>query len=53
MKVYQVFHGYLIFKNNDGFFEIGPKGNKETHLTGTSSKLIGALKFLILKEDWS
>jgi len=49
-----VFEGYEIFKNDDGFFEIGlRRPGVEGSLTGTSSKLLGALKFIILQEKWS
>ena len=52
-KVVLVFEGYSLYKNNDGWFEIGLKDERPTHLTGTSSKLLSVLKFLILRDKWS
>jgi hypothetical protein len=52
MGLHLIFEGYEIWQMDDGHYVIGQKGNKKTKLTGTSSRLLSVLKFLIMKKEW-
>jgi ribosomal protein S6 len=56
MNLTLIYEGYEIYKDSTGHYEIGykigPKGKRTTSLTGTSSKLLSVLKFLIMKKEW-
>ena len=57
MNLTIIYEGYEIYKCSTGYYEIGhkigPKGKRVTSLTGTSSRLLSVLKYLILSKTWS